>query len=127
MKEQRCGGTKVLVKMHRSSPAEFGKDKIKPCPGCPDCFDLTALEARIGKYLTVKDCPVYGRKTRIWSVHDEDGGLLGGIRWHGAWRQYVFQPEDLTIFHNECLTDLAAFLTRINNDHREKMKARRKS
>lgn len=49
-------------------------------------------------------------KTRKWTVSSlRHGDLLGTIRWHGPWRQFVFCPHD-AIFNAGCLKDLQDFL-----------------
>lgn len=54
-------------------------------------------------------------KTMIWQVL-ADGRMrsaptysLGEIRWHGAWRRYVFHPFSYTIYEKDCLRKLADF------------------
>lgn len=50
-------------------------------------------------------------KTQVYQVLSvSQGTFLGHLRWHGAWRQYVFEPEFDTIWNKECLRDLAAYL-----------------
>lgn len=57
-------------------------------------------------------------KTDIYEVrHFEDDELLGHIRWHGAWRQYVFEPVDNTIWSHGCSLELANFLKIITSGH----------
>lgn len=121
----RCGGTRRIsqpITVPYCDPGDSPTVSETDCPGCPDC---RPNRVQIGKYMMVELCPVEGRKTSVWSVLDEDGGLLGAIRWWGAWRQYVFQPENLTVFHNGCLSDLAAFLTKANEEHRRECRERK--
>jgi hypothetical protein len=60
-------------------------------------------------------------KTCAWTVRSKRSGLvLGGIRWWGAWRQYVFFPEVHTLYSAGCLRDVAAFLA-ANRDTRPAM------
>jgi len=60
------------------------------------------------EYLHFLDDPnPVGRKTKIigiYSVHH--GDLLGRIRWHGPWHQYIFDPEPGTIWNPACLTSV---------------------
>ena len=54
-------------------------------------------------------------KTEIWRVTSmSSGDLLGGVCWYGPWRQYVFEPEDGTVFNNGCLNDISDFLSEMN-------------
>ena len=45
-----------------------------------------------------------------------DGTLLGEIAWHGAWRCYVVTPLQNTIFHAQCLRDIAEFLASVRKE-----------
>jgi predicted peptidase len=44
----------------------------------------------------------------VRSTHDNS--TLGQIFWHGAWKCYVFEPQRETIWSDDCLADVAAFL-----------------
>lgn len=61
--------------------------------------------------------PSKSRKTRTFAVlNKRSGGVLGRIKWHGPWRQYVFVPQmiDQTIYSAGCLTDIADFIVAAN-------------
>lgn len=59
------------------------------------------------------------RKTGIWQVCSRSSGaILGRIKWYGAWRQFCFFPEPLTIFNTGCMDDISEFIA-------ERMEARR--
>ena len=50
-------------------------------------------------------------KTRIYSVDSRSqGSRLAIIRWYGAWRQYVLEPEPDTGWNTGCLQDVIAFI-----------------
>jgi hypothetical protein len=50
-------------------------------------------------------------KYGVYSVsHDS---RLGTIKWHGAWFTYAFFPESDTIFNNDCLKTIVAFIDRV--------------
>jgi hypothetical protein len=83
------------------------------------------MRERIGKFLTVERQDVAGRTTTIWAVRGDEGDFLGDVRWWGAWRQYVFQPQPHTIFHGGCLEDITAFLKKQNVAARAECRARR--
>ncbi len=58
-------------------------------------------------------------KTTGWDViNNKSDALLGVIEWYGPWRQYTFEAIDQPIFNNACLTELAAFLTELNEQQR---------
>jgi hypothetical protein len=49
-------------------------------------------------------------KTKVWNVHNcNDGSWLGHVKWHGAWRKYVFVPAQ-SIWSADCLRDVADFI-----------------
>lgn len=49
-------------------------------------------------------------KTRQWTVSSlRHGDILGHIRWHGPWRQFVLVSHD-AIFNKGCLKDIENFL-----------------
>jgi len=54
-------------------------------------------------------------KTKYFAVMMKGGPhgydeSLGVIKWHGPWRKYVFDPHVMTIYEQDCLRDIAAFL-----------------
>lgn len=82
---------------------------------------------RIGKYLSVERShyqPRGGRTVR-WNVLTNHGDCLGAIAWFGRWRQYTFDPVQGSTFNRDCLLDIAAYLERINREHREKQRAKK--
>ena len=63
-------------------------------------------------FLTFQERPQGERKTKIVDVISaRHGNQLGVIGWHGAWRQYVFQPTAETIWSDGCLADVVAYLS----------------
>ena len=47
------------------------------------------------------------RKTVIIEVRNKNTMRLGGIKWHGPWRQYCFYPENCDVILNStCLEDI---------------------
>jgi len=60
-------------------------------------------------------------KTRRWEVRAKQGGdVLGVVQWWPAWRRYVFQPAYPTVFEQDCMRDIAAFIERATTDHKER-------
>ena len=61
-------------------------------------------------------------KTSIWEVRNKNTQeYLGRIKWHGAWRKYVFEspPSELFwIYDSQCLTQIAQFLEKSNRWHK---------
>lgn len=74
-------------------------------------------------------------KTSIWEVRNKNTlEYLGRIKWHGAWRKYVFEeppvpiitvpinrvmPEQVCwIYDSKCLKQIAEFLENVNLLHK---------
>lgn len=61
-----------------------------------------------------------GMKTDIYDIFTKDGtSYLGAIRWYAAWRKYTFQPANDTIFENQCLRDIIAFIDKLMEDRKK--------
>lgn len=76
-------------------------------------------DVAIGKYLSVRRGPAdTARRTLCWTVLGARGDALGFVCWFPRWRQYCFEPCLDTVFNEGCLVDLAAFLRRVNREHR---------
>lgn len=62
--------------------------------------------------------------TERWSVVSaRRGDRLGTVRWHGAWRQYVFEPWPATIFSRGCLEEVNGVLEQLTREFRESRRA----
>lgn len=82
-----------------------------------------ANEERIGEYLSVRKSPADPkRRTFRWTVLTNHGDVLGAVQWFPRWRQYCFDPREMTTFNAGCLRDLAVFLDCINCKRREAAK-----
>lgn len=58
-------------------------------------------------------------KTKYVGVYARrSGARLGGIRWFGRWRQYVFVPERETVFNPTCLREIADRVDALTVEHR---------
>lgn len=79
-----------------------------------------------------KDSRVYieevynsGKKTRLFFVKDSDVDgvyFIGLIKWDGAWRQYIFEPEANTKWSAGCLAEIAMFCNIMTRDEKRKWK-----
>lgn len=50
-------------------------------------------------------------KTNVYSVINIlMGCTIGVVKWHRPWRQYCFFPSSSTVFHKDCLAEIADFL-----------------
>ena len=81
-----------------------------------------------GKNSTVyiNQCYNRGRITNAYAIRKDSsfglGDMLGEIKWHGAWRQYVFFPSENTMWNSTCLENIQKFLKEINTMHWENKK-----
>lgn len=58
-------------------------------------------------------------KTCIWEViSTQRQDVLGEIKWFGRWHQYTFFPICDTIWNDDCLIEISAFLTKVTAEHR---------
>lgn len=67
------------------------------------------------QFLRFEECGVgKTRKFVVSSTHT--GDILGRIAWHGAWRQYVFEPTTQfpTIWSCGCAMQLGEFIQSLN-------------
>jgi hypothetical protein len=66
----------------------------------------------------------YSGKTDNWEVRaNERHTFLGFVRWRSTWRRYCFYPAADTVFEEDCLSDIAAFLREQTIQHKAKLKA----
>lgn len=50
-------------------------------------------------------------KTSVYQVlNKKHGDLLGIVRWHGAWRGYVLEIQEKTIWSIGCMKDVTGFM-----------------
>lgn len=75
------------------------------------------------QYLTSHQLANHGKTERWNIVAKSSGQTLGYVRWHGAWRQYVFTPNDFTLFNAGCLDDISGFLREANRLQRQQRQA----
>jgi hypothetical protein len=63
-------------------------------------------------------------KTDNWEVRaNERNVFLGFVRWRSTWRRYCFYPAADTMFEEDCLSDIAAFLREQTIQYKAKLKA----
>ena len=61
--------------------------------------------------------------TMVWEVVPKSEGFgLGGIRWYGPWRKYVFNPVGDAVFCAACLRDIADFCELKTREHQQAAK-----
>lgn len=67
-------------------------------------------------HLEVIEYPSDGKKTKFFEiVSAHDSAQLGIVKWHGAWRQYVFHPNTNCIWSHDCLAELSQFIKNLMN------------
>lgn len=62
-------------------------------------------------------------KTNVYSVVSKcDGSELGKIKWYPSWRHYCFFPtlKFETVHSDRCLLAISQFITKQNEDHKQK-------
>lgn len=66
-----------------------------------------------GTHISFHPLPIpEGRKTVPWEVRARAGReLLGTIKWYPGWRAYAFFPLSATIWEQQCLREVAAFIS----------------
>lgn len=61
---------------------------------------------------------------KVFSAHIIDSGaghdeaLLGHIKWFGRWRQFVFQPQPLTVFNVGCMETIIEYIQSLMEERR---------
>ncbi len=85
----------------------------------------TATSEDLGRYMVVSLHPVQPEsgKTRRWHIRNRNSGAtLGVVEWYGAWRQYIFTPQQFAdiVLAASCLDDIARFLERMNAEQKGK-------
>lgn len=74
-------------------------------------IDERGYESRaLGPYMVAD-----GRAGGRWYIHMKRGGsMLGIVDWYAPWKKFVFQPEEMTEFSDDCLRVLSDFLVSLN-------------
>jgi len=54
------------------------------------------------EHLDIKQEFIEGRKTPLYHICNKDGERLGVIRWHGPWRQYIWDDGSGIIMSKGC-------------------------
>lgn len=60
-----------------------------------------------------------GKKTDIYAVVSYvEKDVLGYIRWHGPWRQYVFGTNSDVIWSWDCLKQVSEFIKKLMDERK---------
>ena len=85
--------------------------------------DIIIFENKTTK-VYINQCHDPNRKTNIYAVRRNDktglAHLLGIIKFSGAWRQYIFEPDSETGWSAGCLQGVVDFLHKINKEWRNR-------
>lgn len=66
-------------------------------------------------------------KTLVYAILNiKSGDKIGIVKWYANWRQYVFFPVDECIFSIGCLTDIIDFTKKVQDNHKELRKNKRR-
>ena len=59
-------------------------------------------------------------KTNVYTVINRLMGChIGVVKWHRPWRQYCFFPSESTVFHKDCLTEIADFVCKLMEERKK--------
>lgn len=82
----------------------------------------------MNKYLDFREVDNAPKKTRRVLIVSKIGSIpLGEIKFHGAWRQYTFLPENETIFDIKCLNEITEKINEMNQEIRQEWKKRKEN
>jgi hypothetical protein len=74
----------------------------------------------------INQCHNKSKKTKLFTIRRDDdrgyGHLMGVIRFNGAWRQYITEFEQGTIWSSSCKKKICEFEDLINKQIRAKWK-----
>lgn len=59
-------------------------------------------------------------KTAVYAVVSKsDGKILGRVYWHWAWRQYIFEAFNITIWSRGCLQQIQDFIDKLMEERKK--------
>ena len=62
------------------------------------------------KYLTFEKHTIPKHKLPIYIVRNRQSNCqLGTVKFQGAWRKFIFEPDEAVIFDASCLEDIITF------------------
>lgn len=77
-------------------------------------FESELTMMPVGKYMRAQEQPrMPGHKTSKWHIYSRGSDRLGVVEWYGAWHQYIFVPDEYTVFSAGCMRDLIEFIAAI--------------
>ena len=80
------------------------------------------------KYLVFDKYVTPGRKMPSYGVKNKQSLItLGAIYFYPAWRKYVFEAVNDTIFDASCLTDIVNFMQEIQTEWRNSLKEKKEA
>lgn len=66
------------------------------------------------RFFTIEKRRVAGGKTDQYEIRNrKHGEILGGIRWYGPWKRFVFLPREGTVWSEDCLMNVMGFLLKL--------------
>ena len=77
-----------------------------------------------GEYLIFKGKVIEGRKTPVYFIYSKQDldFELGKILFYPAWRKFVFEPANETLFDTKCLADIQEMLGIATSEWRNSLK-----
>lgn len=74
----------------------------------------------MAKWIEFREVKQPPGKTRVWQIiSKQQRAILGGIVWYGPWRKYVMEPNYNTVWEQDCLRDVAAFIEEQTRLHKQ--------
>ena len=84
-------------------------------------YFVRAKKCKANKNLHKKTTDYIVRKDSRSSMAER----LGMVKWYGAFRQYVFYPDNDTVWSKGCLEIIEGFLDTVNKRYRRKLRRKK--
>lgn len=71
---------------------------------------------RAGKFLAMQRVGDVTGHRAWWVWNRMKRVVIGRIEWLSDWKCYVYVPDAMTLYHDECLHSISEFLTRVTEE-----------
>lgn len=80
------------------------------------------------EWIDFKEQPQTG-KTKVFNIvpKEQPNSIIGVIKWYGAWRKYCFFTMPNCIFETNCLSNINAFLHKLNTEWKVQQQQKKQS
>lgn len=62
------------------------------------------------QYIEFVELIATGKTRKYCCKNRSSGGILGEVKWYGAWRQYCYFPTAQAVYSTGCLKDICDFI-----------------